>query len=355
MNVIAGVEQGKNFKKAPLPLPQGNCFVRMLTAKAISRLSGVSPQVVARWMWPSDKITNELLEQRAASAPAMTTVAGWAAELAQRRVYDAVEALGPASAGREVLRNSLVLSFDGAAQISVPGFVASGVNAGFVAEGDPIPVRQLADTAALLQAYKMASIAVLTREMMESSNAEALIGDALIRSAGIALDTVLFDSNPATAARPAGLRNGIAATTASANADFIEAFAEDITSLVNATSAVGGNGPYIIVASPGRAAAMALRFIEEAKNLIVLGSSAVGNDVVVIAVGALVAAIEPDPNIETATASTLHMDTAPQPIGSVGPEKSMYQTDSLALKVRWPMSWALRDPRGVAWLTPAWK
>ena len=49
------------------------------------------------------------------------------------------------------------------------------------------------------------------------------------------------------------------------------------------------------------------------------------------------------------------MDTAPQPAGTMGPSRSLFQTDSLALKMRWPVSWALRDPRGFAWLTPAWK
>jgi hypothetical protein len=38
-----------------------------------------------------------------------------------------------------------VLAFDGNGVISAPGFVASAANAGFVAEGQPIPVRQLAD------------------------------------------------------------------------------------------------------------------------------------------------------------------------------------------------------------------
>jgi hypothetical protein len=49
------------------------------------------------------------------------------------------------------------------------------------------------------------------------------------------------------------------------------------------------------------------------------------------------------------------MDTAPGDAGTMGPERSVWQTDSVAVKVRWPVSWALRDPRGVAWLTPAWK
>ena len=90
-------------------------------------------------MWPSDLVL------RAATAPAMTSTAGWAAELVQTLVADGLRALGPASAGALLLQQGLVLSFEGHGAISAPGLVAEYGNAGFVAEGEPIPVRQLAD------------------------------------------------------------------------------------------------------------------------------------------------------------------------------------------------------------------
>ena len=38
--------------------------------------------------------------------------------------------------------------------------------------------------------------------------------------------------------------------------------------------------------------------------------------------------------------------------GLVGtPLGSTFQTDETALKLRWKISWALRDPRGLAWMT----
>jgi hypothetical protein len=75
----------------------------------------------------------------------------------------------------------------------------------------------------------------------------------------------------------------------------------------------------------------------------------------VIAAAGLVAALSADPNVESVSAATLVMDTAPGAAGTMGPEKEMFQSDSLAVKVRWPVSWALRDSRAVAWLTPVWK
>jgi hypothetical protein len=356
MNVIAGVEQGRAFKKAPLPLPQGNCFVRTLTAKAISRLSGVPAHTVAHWMWPSDKITNELLEQRAASAPAMTTVAGWAAELAQKRIADTLDAMSAASGATEVMKQSLTLDWNGAGVISAPGFIANAANSGFVAEGQPIPVRQLGAAAAQLLPYKLATIAVLTREMVESSNAEKLIGDALINSSGLALDAVFFGAGAATAAQPAGIRNGIAALPPSANTDPFAAVFEDVGTLVNAVAPVGGKGPYLFIAGPGRAMSFGLRVGSGQTNIIPIASAAVGNDLIVVAAKALVAALSAEPDVETANSSTLVMqDANPAVAGTTGPEKEMFQTESVALKVRWPVSWALRNAAAVAWLTPAWK
>jgi hypothetical protein len=341
--------------EAPLFRPDapGNSFVRIVTARVVAGVRGAVPHEVAADLWPADRTVVEVL--RAATAPAMLPVAGWAAELAHRVVVDAGAALGPASAAAAVLSRGLVLSFSGAGAISVPGFVAGAGNASFVAEGQPIPVRQLASAAALLSPYKLATIAVLTRELIESSNAEAAVGDVLVKSAGAALDAAFFDANPADPSRPAGLKNGIAPLTPSAATDLFEAVFEDVTMLINAIGSVAGAGPYVIVASPGRAIGMGLRFSAFESPVTILGSTAIGNDIAAIAPAALVAALSPTPDVETATAGTLVMDTAPGAAGTMGPERSLFQTASIAIKVRWPLSWALRDPRGFAWLTPTWK
>lgn len=337
-----------------LPLAPGNVFRRMLTAKALASIWKIHPLAIAEDLWPSDRVVAQILE-RGATAPAMTGVAGWAAELAQRVVTDTLEALGGVSAGAQLLEQGLVLSFDGANILGVPGMVADANSASWVAEGDPIPVYQFPTTGKTLQPYKLGAIAVLTREMVESSNAEALIGDTLVRSAGLALDKALFDSNPATAARPAGLRNGIAATASSNNADTYAAFFEDMSKLINVVSAVGGNGPYVLVGSPGRAEQIGIRVRGENTNRVLISSQIADTDLIAVAAAAVAAAFSPTPDIEMAKAATLVMDTAPGVAGASGPERSMFQIDALALKMRWPISWVLRDPRGIAWMSPTWK
>jgi hypothetical protein len=140
--------------------------------------------------WPEDKLGGFIV--RAASSPAMTNVAGWAQELARSVVADFLVGLGPASAGAELFDQALSLAFNRNGSIHLPHFVAEFGNAGFVAEGEPIPVHQgaLADPD-ILKPHKLGAIAILSREMITSSNAEELVGDVMVRGAGRMLDEVL--------------------------------------------------------------------------------------------------------------------------------------------------------------------
>ena len=104
---------------------------------------------IARASWPSDRMALGLVT-KATSAPAMTTVAGWAAELATTRVEDLLATFGPASAGAALLQKGNVLTWDNTAKISVPGFsAASSTFASFVGQGGPIPVRQFVTSAGI--------------------------------------------------------------------------------------------------------------------------------------------------------------------------------------------------------------
>lgn len=347
----------ETFRREVREASGGNICTRALTARTVASLRRSQIVDVVAELFPNDKALLQLVT-RSAVAPATTFTTGWAAELVARTTADTVEALGAVSGAAEVFRQALVLDWNGAGVISAPGFVASATASGFVKEGDPIPVRQFPAGPAQLLPYKLATIAALTREMVESGNAEALITDALIRSTALALDAAFFDANAAVAnTRPAGIRNGITGLTASNNAELYEAFAEDFSILINAVGAVGGKGPYVFVAGPGRAATMLLHYQSTSSpNFVIVASAAVGNDLIVIAPKAIAAAFSADPEVETTNAATLVMqDSSPPVAGTTGPEKEMFQSDSLAVKVRWPVSWALRDSRAVAWMSPTWK
>src|SRR6516165_10519697 len=86
----SGFPRGSSFPKRepPIEFPPGNLFVRSLAAKAIASLRRGRPADVAIERWPSDRMLAQMLAptlsdyaMRAASAPAMTDIAGWAEEL----------------------------------------------------------------------------------------------------------------------------------------------------------------------------------------------------------------------------------------------------------------------------------
>jgi hypothetical protein len=288
-------------------------LVRAATASALAAISRQGHQdaaTIAKASWPEDR-TAQLLT-RAASAAAQTNVPGWAQELLQTATADFLIGLGPHSAASQIFQECLSLSFDGTGQINLPHFVADFHNAGFVAENQAIPVQSLLlDNPNPLTPHKAAAIALLSRELIESSNAEELVGDTLKRAAGRMLDEVLFDANPAASNRPAGLRYNIAATAASTATDGFSAFTADMGALADAVSQVAGNSALIYVASPGRALKIKLRMLQDIDNVTVLSSNAVINDLLVIAADAFVAAVGAAPQIRADKSAVLQVDTAP--------------------------------------------
>jgi hypothetical protein len=73
----------------------------------------------AKQHWGSVEARSVELVTRAASAPAMTTTTGWAAELAHVATQF-IASLVPQSAGADLLGRGLQLRFDGLASISLP-------------------------------------------------------------------------------------------------------------------------------------------------------------------------------------------------------------------------------------------
>jgi hypothetical protein len=316
------------------------------TAK-IERRSDASS--VLRTLWPGDPIAPLVL--RAASQPA--TLATDTA-LGQSVVADLVSTIGQVGAGARLLQGGLQLVFDQAATITVPALEASADTVAFIQEGAPVPVRGFTSETAELLPHKLAAIVVLSAEMIASSNAEALVIDALTRSLGLAIDAALFDDAASDPVRPAGLRHGIIALTPSAAGNPDDDMISDLTALAVAVAPIGG--PIMFVASPERSVAIGLRARRELP-FTVLGSPAVAaDDVLAIAVNGLVSAVDAMPEIAASRLATLHMDDVPGPIvhenGDVAaPTRSLFQTDTVGIKFRCNASWALRDPRGLAWLT----
>ena len=76
-------------------------------------------------------------------------------------------------------------------------------------------------------------------------------------------------------------------------------------------------------------------------------------DVIAIAPQAFVSVLE-TPRIDGSIEAIVHLDTAPAEIGNGGgvaaPTRSLYQTNSVGLRMITPVSWGLRSSSAVAWL-----
>ena len=168
----------------------------------------------------------------------------------------------------------------------------------------------------------------------------------LIESTGPALDRALFSAAAATADRPAGLLNGTPPIPTTGN------LTNDLIMLLAAIAPVSGNGQIAIVASPDRAAAINL--LPRALPYPILTSASLPSaTVIAVALNALVSAVEGAPRIEAAAQAAVHAETVPATdigSGAVNPVRSLFQTDTAALRLVWGLSWALRDARAVAWI-----
>jgi HK97 family phage prohead protease len=323
------------------------------------------------------KIVSDII-LRAPSAPAMTNVVSWAQELVQVVYSDLLNLLLAKSIYTRLAAKGLSLSFGRAGKINIPARSRTPTIAGsFVGEGQAIPVRMGAFTTQTLVPKKMAVISVWSREMDEHSipAIEGVLREAVQEDTSVALDSVLIDTNAATAIRPPGLLNGVTATTATAGGG-LDALIGDIKALVGAlsTNTYGNVRSPVWIANQvdmlSAGLAMAANtgifpFRDEVAagrlaNIPIIDSATVPAKTLILVDAADFVAVGGEaPRFELSDQATLHMDdSAPAELvgtGSPGavasPQRSLWQTDSIALRMIMPMNWWQRRPGTIAYTT----
>ena len=357
-------------------------LVRAGTVQLLSHRLKVDPErarqmIAAEFPSYGDEPTKAICDwvMRAATAPAMTTVTGWAAELVQQINVDFMETLMPKSVFPRLRTYGLSLSFGRNGKIAIPTRSRTPTIAGsFVGEGMPIPVRQGQFTAQILVPKKMAVITTWTREICEHSvpAIEGLLRNAIQEDTAVSLDAILLDAGAATAIRPAGLLNGVSVTTATAGGGF-NALVGDIKNLTGAlmTGTAGNIRNMVFLMNPQQVLSSSLT---PAPNSGIFPFEEVGRgtlrgypviDSGTVPLGTVIALDAADfvvvggeaPRFEISDQATLHEeDTTPLPIVSgsapgthANPVRSLWQTDSLALRLVLPLNWTLRRTGVVAW------
>lgn len=355
----------------------GEYVLRAAVVALISHVTKHDPVQILHKAYGDDEATKLIFDHvtKAASAPATTGTSGWASQLVQTVNADFMETLLPSSVYPELSKRGLRLTFGRNGVISIPSRSATPTIAGsFVAEGAPIPVRQGAFTSQSLTPKKMAVISTFTREIAQHSvpAIEGLIRDAIREDTAVAIDTVLLDATAASSIRPAGIRNGVTVTTATSGGG-IAALTGDAKNLMGAllTATNGNVRAPVWIMNPAQALAISLTanaggdfvFAAAMNDGTFLGYPVIQSPTVTAGMLILVDAADfvsvegDEPMFDVSDQATLHMeDTSPAAIGTTGtpnvvaaPVRSLWQTDSLALRMILPMNWTLRRSGVLAW------
>jgi HK97 family phage major capsid protein/HK97 family phage prohead protease len=358
----------------------GEILMRAIIAKLFVEKAGRPAEAfLAENGWSEDTRVRACFDwvQRAATAPAFTNVPTWAQELVRTQFADLVAALLIASIYQPLAALGVRYTLGRYGTISIPVEGTTPTVAGsFVAEGAPIPVRQAAFSTIAMGLKKMAVISSFSRELFESSvpNIDTQLRDMMGRHTSAALDTVLIDNIAATTIRPAGLRAGVSGLTPTTGGGFT-ALVADLKQMLNVLTAANSLRMPVWIMNPQQVLSITLTQsaagvgvfpfkaeVEQGRLMTypIISSSTVPVGMVILLDAADFASLAgDDPRFELSDQATLHMeDTAPQPIGTAGtpnvvaaPVRSMFQTDSIALRMILPMNWMMRRTGLVAWIT----
>lgn len=309
------------------------------------------------------KAISDTIVNKAAQNPAFTNVVSWAQELTRVSYGAFMDLLTPES----VVANLPMMrfSFDGASSIILPNRANKTKNlaGAFRAEGAPIRVGAAVLGSNTLTPKSMGIIGSFSNELFRRSNPniEAMIRKWMIEDTSEALDTAFLDATASSSIRPAGIQNAIGAgnTAASQGNTSADITADARARLQAMAASLTGRNPYWLM-NPQRwigvqtslTPAGTLAFPEAQAGRFmgypVLTSLNVPSDIVF-----LVDASELDfaggmPEFYASDVATIHEeDTTPLPLATgvqgsgvvATPQRSLYQTNSAALRCVWELDW----------------
>jgi HK97 family phage major capsid protein/HK97 family phage prohead protease len=307
---------------------------------------------------------------KAAVNPAVTGTAGWASELIQTANQGFLDRLIPDFIYPTLSARGSKYTFSNSAGIiKVPTRTTTQTAAGaWVAEAAPKPVKRLSFSSITLNPYKMAVISTFSEEMAQYSTPaiEGIIREAMSNDTGVALDGFLIDAVAASAGvRPAGLLNGVTPITASVLTTATDKMIADLKALVAALVAAGSTGENIVVlVNPAQAISMNFAMTTTGDFLfdgpdgagqrfgvtVKSSSTVAAGRVIAIDCNEFATATGDTPRFAVSNEATLHEeDTTPLAIGTTGspatvaaPARSLFQTDSIAIRLSLYVSWAMR-------------
>jgi hypothetical protein len=319
---------------------------RALAAQALSYRDNTSPAEILKAVWPNDDRAARVLK-----GPVSPTALGTSG-LPLIDVVGEWRSITPSAAIWKLLSHDAVLkiSLRGIHQVSVPYFASLSAPPVFVAEGAPAPAfNENYVKVALGPVKKILALTALSEELQEASpqDVSAIISNVLSNAVSRVIDVIAFDANAATAVRPAGLLNGLVATTAASGTSKWENVQNDLANLIGAIGDANVDpSDAIFVTHPFNAALISARGAD-LDNDVLMSIGVPRGTVICLSPVGLAAGLEGVPTVEVSKEATWQAaDTNPQDIvgtgGAVapGPVVSAYQKRVFAIRVRGRVAFA---------------
>ena len=327
---------------------------------------------------------------KSATEVATTTATGWAAELVSTDTVGFINELEAVSIYGAMVAGGTGIPFGTNSSISMPKRSGSGaVSGSFVQEGASIPVKADAYGLQTFNRYKAAVIVPFTAEIAQRSSPqiEGLIRNAIVSDTGDMLDSVLMNAgaNAIAGVRPASPFFG-AATQASAGDDQASILTDLKFLLGILSSANAGRSPAIVM-NPARATALTLLTnsngafvfrdeIAQGRLLnvpLVISTNCPADQVYIIDLADFASAFDA-PNFvaseqvtlvmadDDGTDPTMEFENAVSTTGSLNVSdaagttpptvvKSMFQTNSIALRMIMPVTWGMMRSNTAGYLS----
>lgn len=339
------------------PRPRASTFLfRGAAAHVRGASRNVSAEAAACQLFGRDA---ELI-LRAATVPATTTGTGWAAEIAPHVVLELVADITSQSAAADIIGRGLKVDLSGVASLRVPGRVLNASQAGsWVAEGMPAPVRALNfANVTSLEPRTLEVIATYTVEMAESSNLEAIARQTISEASGLALDAALFSTAADDGVHPGGILHNVPPLTPTAGGG-LAALQEDLANLFAALAANGAGKNAVLVCAVPQATTLKLTAGPKFDTPIISSTGLASGTVIAVEVGSFVSGFDAVPKFSTSTAAVIHEEaTAPLPLvdgaGTLAaPQRSLFQTDTIGLKMILQAAWGMRAVGHVQYIPAA--
>jgi hypothetical protein len=333
-------------------------IARAFTAVALGWLQKQPADAIAAYYWPLDDAA--ALITKAASAPAATS-GSWGGQLAPTVVANFLSGLAPGSAAVKLFAKSMNLNFEGVHQINVTRASTAALPV-FVAEGGPAPTAQDVFSSVTTGPIKKLLMLVPFTNDLESyaiETATSILGRVASEAGGRALDTAVFGAGAAGAA-PAGLLNGLSTLGATAGGG-LAALAGDISKIAdNAATGFCDPDDLMFFAAPPEAVKLRLLASPSFTYPIISVPTLADGVIVGIVPSGIASGSDGLPQIDVSKQATIHFEdttplqltTGPQGTAVVAtPTRSLWQSNSSALRLRLKTTWASLQPGAVGFIS----